>query len=154
MIAYSQWNSVYQIVFICFGIGALYTAYRGFYESAVKKNPYGMPHWIQLYGAFVWGDAAIFGVFWFFAASLAYYLQDLILFFLTVSVFLLVRSIGETIYWFLQQFAIKKLDPPETLPFHKLFPGNAIWFVYQIYWQCVTVITLITTIYLTYLWLK
>lgn len=143
-------NTWQSDILIIYGIGALLCTCKGFYQSAVKKNPYGKSVWIQAYGAFVWGDAAVFGIFWAMATLLSYYLGNWTLFLLFISTFLLVRSIGETIYWFLQQFTHKPLDPPETLPFHTLFPKNSIWFVYQIFWQCVTVLSIISTVYLFY----
>jgi len=48
---------------------------------------------------FVWGDAVIFGLFWTVALIVAWVLKDWYLFLLIVSVFWVVRSLGETIYF-------------------------------------------------------
>ena len=99
-----------------------------------------------IFGIFVWGDATVFGIFWFLASITTLLLNDWILFLLVFSVFWVVRSLGETIYWFNQQFSKVIQWPPEKLPFFKFFHNDSIWFVYQIVNQCITVVSIIVSI--------
>jgi len=121
--------------------------FKGFYESKFKRNAYGLTRPLVFLGIFVWGDAVVFGLFWFFSSIITLFLSDWYLFLLIISVFWLVRSLGETIYWFNQQFSTIKRNPPEKLPGYSFFHNDSLWFVYQIVWQVVTVVSIIFSIY-------
>jgi hypothetical protein len=136
------WGTIHFLLFI-----------KGFYESNKKKNAYGLTILLFPFGIFVWGDAVIFGLFWTLSSIATLLLKDWILFLLFISVFWLVRSAGETIYWFNQQFSPIKRNPPETLPLYKFFHNDSIWFIYQISMQCICVISIIFSIYFAHLWL-
>jgi len=107
----------------------------------------------EVLGGFVWGDVVVFGLFWFLVSIAVLYLQDWILFLLIVSLFWLVRSLGETIYWLNQQFTPRSNNHPKQYLATKIFKNDSVWFAHQIFWQCVTVVTIITSIYLAKLWL-
>lgn len=144
-----------QDIIIAYAIGAFIFAVRGIYESIIRKNVYGQQTiWMNLYGAFVWGDAVVLCTFWFLASLVILYLQNWTLFLLTLSVFWLIRSLGETLYWFLVQFSIKETDPPERFYLSKYFPGTSVWFINQMFWQCVSVISLICSIYYSSFWFR
>ena len=98
---------------------------------------------LNLIGAFVWGDAVPLGFFWTLAAAAILLWSSWRILLLTLILFWLVRSVGETIYWLNQQFSKEVRVPPHTLWFHPFFKNNSVWFVYQVFWQCVTVITLL-----------
>ncbi len=142
-----------KIVLVVYALINLFVFAKGFYESRVKKNAYGITYLLFLLGIFVWGDAVVFGLFWFFSAITAFLLNDWYLFLLIVSVFWVVRSLGETIYWFNQQYSTVNRNPPEKLPGYSIFHNNSIWFVYQIVVQCITVVSIIFSIYFASLWL-
>jgi hypothetical protein len=125
---------------------------KGFKESKDKKNPYGNTKVFALIGSFVQGDTVVFGLFWFVTSLVILVLKDWILFLLTLSVFWTVRSFGETIYWFNQQFSNINRNPPEKYWSHKYFPQDSLWFIHQIFWQCITVISIIFTIYFSKIW--
>ncbi len=152
-------NIYWKIFLSIFGLFNLFIFIKGFYQCKIKANTYGITWALFPIGIFVWGDAVIFGLFWFGVSLASLILADWLLFLLIFSAFWLVRSLGETIYWFNQQFSNINRYPPEQLIGHKIFRGkiieeyDAIWFVNQIGMQCITVITIITTIYLTHLWL-
>lgn len=139
------------ITLFALGIVSFAVFIIGLAESK-KGNAYGETKLLFPLGVFVWGDAVVFGLFWIVASFASYFLDDWILFLLIISVFWLVRSLGETIYWFNQQFSGKVRNKPEDLFFHSIFKNDSIWFVYQIIWQCVTVASIIATIYFTRLW--
>lgn len=143
-----------KILIASYGLGALLGFVSGFRECSRKKNAYGTDKVLNLYGAFVWGDIVVFGLFWTMASLLVIYLNDWVLFLLLQSVFWLVKSVGETIYWLNEQFAVKKRNPPEKFWFYKYFKNDSVHFVYQIYWQCITVISAIFTLYFAKLWLS
>ncbi len=143
---------VYGIVI--YGTISLLIFIKGFFESAKKKNPFGETPFLSWAGVFVWGDAVIFGLFWFLSSLVCYFLKDWILFLLIISVFWVVRSLGETIYWLNQQFSAINRNPPEKLLGYRFFKNDSIWFVYQIFWQCITVVSIISTIYLASSWMK
>lgn len=126
---------------------------KGLMESK-KGKAYELTPYLLPLGIIAWGDAVVFGLFWTGASLVSYLLNDWILFLLIISVFWVVRSLGETIYWFNQQFSqkVSEANKPENLMLHSIFRNDSIWFVYQIIWQCVTVISIIATIYFARLW--
>lgn len=126
---------------------------KGLYEVK-KRNPYGLTKYLFFIGAFVWGDVLVLGPFWIIASLVSLFLNNWYLFLLFVSLFWVIRSLGETIYWLNEQFAEKNRNPPQTLNFHKLINGEAIWFIYQLFWECVLVISVILSIYFSNLWLE
>lgn len=144
---------VQQMVVVLFGLVNLFFFSKGFYESYKKKNAYGMTYLLFPFSIFVWGDAVVFGLFWTVVSVSVLLLQDWILFLLFLSLFYLIRSIGETIYWFNQQFSKVIRCDPEKYWTHKIFHNDSVWFVFQTVHQCITVVTLITSIYLARLWL-
>jgi hypothetical protein len=144
-----SWQSLLLVIFLSLQI-ILFIKSR---QECKNGCSFTLTHWLAPLGMFVWGDVLVLSLFWFFAGLVALLLQDVVLFLLIVSTFWLVRSIGETIYWFHQQFATVKRDLPHTLLGYSLVKNEAIWFMYQVMWQCVTVVTLLTTIYLSHQWL-
>ena len=139
-------------VVIFSGILSLLIFLKGIHETYVKKNPYGLTRPLLFWGIFVWGDAVIFGIFWTLVSVAVLILKDWILFLLIISVFWVVRSFGEAIYWLNQQFSTINRNPPEKLMFYKLFKNDSVWFIYQIFWQSITVVSLIFTIYFAKIW--
>jgi hypothetical protein len=144
----------YQALFLLSfaGLNFVISGYA-FYECAKKKNAFGETPLLYLLGMYVWGDATVFGIFWGFAAIVTLFFQDFVLFLLIVSLFWLVRSVGETIYWFNQQFSTIVRYDVQRLPAKRIFHNDSVWFVFQIMNQCLTVITIITSLYLAKVWL-
>ncbi|HSX08747.1 MAG TPA: hypothetical protein VLF93_01180 [Candidatus Saccharimonadales bacterium] len=145
------WETIFLSFFALFSFSIFI---KGLVES-YKKNAKGVTILLYWIGIFVWADAVVFGLFWFLASLFVLFIfRSWLLFLLIFSVFYLVRSIGETIYWFNQQFSHLERNPPHTLIGYRLFKDDSLWFVYQMWWQCIIVISVITTIYLTTLWIK
>ncbi len=142
-----------QIAVIIYGILNLWVFAKSFYEIKNRKNTFGLAGHFGFLGIFVRGDAVILGSFWVIVSCTILLLQDWYLFLLTLSLFWVVRSAGEVIYWLNEQFAAKFRNPPQTLKFYKFFNGESVWFIYQLFWQCVLVVSLIASIYLAALWL-
>ena len=144
-----------KYMMVAYGIFSLMVFVKGVFESIKKKNPYGQTTLLFWMGIFVWGDAVILGLFWTLSALITYLLKDWYLFLLIISVYWTVRSLGERIYWLNHQFTLK-----DNSNFYKgligygFFKNNAILFVYQVFLQCITVISIITTIYFAKFWLS
>lgn len=145
-------NSIQTYIIWIYAFISLVVFIKGFYEVAKKHNPFGESFVLFLMGVFVWGDALVLGLFWFLVSLFVLVLKDWILFLLIFSVFWVVRSLGEVIYWFSHQFSTVVRNPPETLLGYRLFKNDSIWFVYQIIWQCILTISLVATIFLARLW--
>jgi len=109
--------------------------------------------WLFWMGAFVWADAVVLGIFWLLVIGLVLLLGDWLLFVLIYSVFWVVRSFGEAIYWLNEQFASKHRNPPHKFWIYKFFLNESVWFVLQVYWQCLLVLSIISSVYLFSLWL-
>lgn len=127
---------------------------KGIWESSKKENAFGDTIFLGWLGIFVWGDAVVFGPFWFLASLVPLLLRDWSLFLVIVSLFWVVRSLGETQYWFNQQFSNVHRNPPEKMRCYGLFKNDSIWFGYQIFWQCILVASLIFSIYSVSQWLQ
>jgi|GEM_PF-476719 len=139
---------------VIYGIFSLMVFIKGVHQAIIKKNPYGQTTFIFWMGIFVWGDAVVLGLFWFLISLVSYLLKDWYLFLLVISVYWTVRSLGETIYWLNHQFALKdNSNFYKGLMGYGFFKSNAILFVYQVFLQCITVVSIIATIYLANLWL-
>ncbi|MBN1169131.1 hypothetical protein JXA63_04545 [Candidatus Woesebacteria bacterium] len=145
-----NWNT---IVLFTYGVLSLFFFIKGFRETKIKKNAFGATPYLFLFGIYVWGDAVVFGAFWFLVTFTSILLNDWILFLLILSLFWVVRSFGETIYWLSQQFSKVNREPPEKLCGYKIFQNESIWFAYQITNQCISVIALVFSIYLSKVWL-
>lgn len=146
------WQGLFTFFFALFSSFLFVKAYC---ECKYKKNTHGSFLPLNLIGAFVWTDAVVFGLFWVIVSIVALLLNDWILFLLTLSLFWLVRSVGETIYWFNQQYSKINRNPIERYPYLvEIFHNDSIWFVWQIYWQCITVIALVFSIYFGTMWIK
>lgn len=142
--------SVFFIVFAGFNIFLFAKSYR----ECKKKNAYGSTKLLIPLGMYVWGDVFIFSIFWTLVSLVCLFLSDLYLFLLVVSLFWVVRSFGETIYWFNQQFSSIKREPPEKIELYSIFQNDSVWFVQQIRNQCMTVISLVFSIYFGALWIN
>lgn len=145
------WQSI--LVFL-FGLLSCIGWVQAYIHCKKRQDSYGYPPKVYgLYGSLVWADHIIFGGFWVLVSLLCLILNDFLLFLLFFSVFWLTRSFGETIYWFFQQFTPRKGNEPEKFFWYTIVKNDSVWFINQIYWQCVTVITIISTVYLFALWL-
>src|SRR4030042_4448374 len=142
------------IIFI-YALIALFAFFKGIYESKTRKNAYGLIRILLPWGIIAWGDAVVFGPFWVLVSLVTLFLNDWYLFLLSISIFWVVRSLGETMYWFNQQFAkTREGNEPEKLPWHSIFDNDSVWLIHQIIWQCVTVVAIVASIYVAYLWLQ
>lgn len=131
-------------------IYSLSSAIKGYLECR-KNNAFKYSFFYYPLGAWVWGDAFIFGIFWFLVSIFFLFIQkNWNLFLLIVSVFWTVRSFGEISYWIQQQFSTINRNPPKNMFFYSLFKDDSIWFIYQIIWQCIAVVSIICTIYFTF----
>lgn len=143
-----------QIIILIYGFLALIAFISSFRACYLKNKSFeDTPIYGMLFTGFVRADNVVFGLFWFIISIITLLLDDWLLFLLILSTFFLVRSIGETIYWFLQQFHPREGNNPSKFWYYKFFRNDSVWFVNQIYWQCITVLTIILDIYLIKLWL-
>lgn len=146
------WQSV---IITIYGFISLAGFVWGLRETKGKQNAFGSAGVFNLIGAFVWGDAIVFGLFWVFVSAATLFLKDWVLFLLFVSVFWTVRSFAEIQYWISEQFAQKHRNPPEEYRLlHKIFHNDSVWFVFQIFWQCVIIIGIIVSLFLGRRWLR
>ena len=143
-----------KIFLLCFAFFNLIVFFKALHECKVKKNAFGLTPPLTLIGAFVWADAVVFGLFWTLISLVSWWLDDWLLFLLIVSLFWVVRSVGETIYWFNPQFSTIDRNPPEKHLFYFIFQNDSVWFVHQIIWQSITVISLVASLYFGWAWLQ
>ena len=146
---------VWQQNFLLFFVGySLLCFILGFYNSR-KKNYLGVCHLFYPLGAYVWADAVIFGLFWAMITVVVYYLKNWYLFLTFYFVFQTIRTFGESIYWFNQQFStIVRYSFKDNRWLMRIFNDDyTVWFVIQIIMQCVAVISLLFSIYFIKLWL-
>jgi hypothetical protein len=142
-----------QIIIVSFGLLNIGFFIKGYYEITKKKNAFGLTNYLLFLGVFVWGDIFVLGPFWMLVSLVTLLLQDWYLFLLIISVFWVVRSFGEVMYWLNEQFSGKNRNLPHTLRFHKIFQSEAVWFIYQLIWQCMLVMSITATLFLAKAWL-
>ncbi len=136
-----------RLVVIVYGTISTVAFIKGFYEVKFNANRHGLAPF-GLLGIFVWTDAVVIGLFWIFASIFTLAVDSINIALLILSLYWVVRSGGEVLYWMLQQFADKKLDKPEDVPWHNLFPGQSVYIAQQIWWQMVLVVSLLATVVL------
>lgn len=144
------WQGILVTLVAIYSLAGFLLGYR---HTKIRNNPYGLSKWFNPISAYVWADAVVFGLFFFLVSIISLILRDLILFLLVFSVFWTVRSIGESVYWFLEQFAVNHRNPEHTLWVSRWFPRNSSWIANQIINQCITVLGIISSVYLFKLWL-
>ncbi|MFA5136182.1 MAG: hypothetical protein WC489_02215 [Patescibacteria group bacterium] len=132
----------------------LFICLKSYQESRYRKNVYGTTPFLYLLGIFVWGDGIIIGLFWCLASLVVFFANDLYLYAVFVSYFWVVRSFGEIIYWLNQQFSSKDRNPAKKTLIHTIFPYDSYLFAYQVFWQCVLVLALIASVYITIYWVQ
>lgn len=143
------WQHLFLVVFFLAGFGA---SMLGLIKSRAGHTNRETPL-LSILGMFVWADAAVLGLFWMLVAAVSLFLCDWLLFWLIVAVFWVVRSLGEIVYWLNEQFSTLSRNPPQKFWLYRFFPNDSIWFVYQVFWQCVLVASIIVSVYLFSLWL-
>lgn len=79
-----------------------------------KKNCVFIYHWAFLIYVFVWEDMLVFTLFLFSLVNVSFYFHDVRILLLGMSLFYCVRSAGETLYYFLQQFLQPKHHPHDV----------------------------------------
>lgn len=147
-------NLVETIYISIYGIVSLLIVIKGIKELSIKNNHFKETKFLFLLGIFVWGDAVTIGIFWVLVSLICFLLRDWTLFLLVISIFWVIRSLGEIIYWLNQQFSSIKRNIPSKLIGYKLFNNDSIWFAYQVFWQCIMVVSIIISIYFINLWIK
>lgn len=143
------WQQFILVLWFCYALTGLYW---GYHKSRYQRNSYGLTPQYYLLGAFVWGDAIVFGFFWMGVSAVIFVLQDWLLFQLVITVFWAIRALGESIYWFNQQFSTIHRNLPEKLPGYSIFGNDSIWFVNQIIAQCISVVSTVLSIYFAAQW--
>lgn len=138
-----------KIIVTIYGLFALVTFIKSLYECAWKNNNYQDVLLIWAFGAFVWADGVVFGLFWFFTALFSLVVDSWILFLLVLSVFWAVRTLGESIFFFNMQFHPLEKYPPKYFAIHKHFHNESVFFAFQVAWHCVTVVCIVLSIYLS-----
>ncbi|HPJ16674.1 MAG TPA: hypothetical protein PK639_00410 [Candidatus Woesebacteria bacterium] len=118
------------------------------YQNFSQHRQFTETPFLSWLGIFVWGDAIIFAPFWMISSLLCLTAKNLNLFLFITSLFWVVRSLGETIYWFNQQFSTLNRNPPERLFGYRFIKNDSIWFIYQNFWQCLTIISVLCAIFI------
>lgn len=110
-------------------------------------------------GSFVWEDLFLLSIYFSILSGVTIYFQQIKLFLLGFVIFWLVRSLGETIYWFLQQFIVPQHHPLNVdLHFNivrKIF-GNIstqqCMVLFQVLLQIITMFSIIALIFILKNW--
>jgi len=115
--------------------------------------------WGFIFGAFVWEDLLVFSLFHALLALVVLVLSDIRLGLLGICVFWMIRSSGETLYFFLQQFINKKVYPHKITKklayFKRLLGGisdQKAFIILQVFHQTIVVVFTIFLIMLIKNW--
>lgn len=123
------------------------------YQSK-KGNSFDITYYLFPLGIFVWGDGIVFGPLWTLAGILFGLIDDPIGLFLFISIFWVVRSAGETIYWLNEQFVKDHRNDYRKMLGYSLVENESVYFLHQIICQSILVISIMSTIYFAHLWLS
>lgn len=151
---FSMFEFLTFTVIACLLILSVIGFFTAYTQCFRHQNPFGEQPLFLLLGAFVWGDVVVFSVFWFVTCLVMLVMQWWVLFWVIFSIFWTVRSLGEVQYWLYEQFATQHRNKPADLRLTRWFPGEEVYFVLQIIWQCVAVVAIVSAIILTSLLLR
>jgi hypothetical protein len=141
---------VYFSAFIIISIGVFMF---GFLKVKAGKSYEKVPKILYPLSMFVWGDSLVAAPFYLGAALVSFVFDDLHLFLLLITSFLLFRSIGETIYWFLVQFDHSgKREKPKDHMLYKLTGNSSVFFIHQVMNQAQSAVLLVMVLYLFKTW--
>jgi hypothetical protein len=118
--------------------------------------------WAFPIGSFVWEDLFVFSLYGLFATLITLISQQLRLGLLFLIIFWLVRSVGETFYFFLQQFIQPQHAPHYLDDLHfkvlRWFFGplnkQQCYILLQIFFQVITMVALVSLILTILNWEK
>lgn len=145
------WQQKIILLFIIWATAGFLTSIKK--VSAGQNLGYSVAYY--LLGAFVWADLAVFGPFWILYGLVILALGNWHLFLFGLSAFWFIRSLGETNYWLNQQFSEIKRSSYKDFPFSQRFNNDnyTSWFIMQIIMQCISVVSLILSVYFGKLWI-
>lgn len=140
------WQQVLLLFFLLYAMLGFCVSMWHLYKN---HNFFGLCQWLLPFGAFVWIDGVILCAFWIVFLGIALFLSSWRFILFVYSVFWVVRSLGEIVYWIHEQFATNHRNPPHTLGFaYKLFPNQSVWIAMQLFWQIVLVVSILSVIVL------
>ncbi len=145
-------QQTFLIIYALLGSVGVFLAYR---KCKLEKDNLGLVGIFVIYGAWVWADLIIFGIFWMIFSLTTILLQDWYLFLFGYCVFWFVRSIVESVYWINQQFSTIIRHSLKEYFFAKIFNNDdyTLWFVMQIFFQCIAAVSAILSVYFGRLWI-
>lgn len=146
--------NILQISFIIgYFLYNLWSVIRG-WRYCLKREAFKLAPEYWGLGMFVMGDTFAIGIFWMLLSVVSLVLGDWVLFWFVWSVFWAVRSLGESVYWFNQQFSSRRdMNKPHELPWNNVFHDESVWFVYQTVTQCICVAAIVISVWLGHMWL-
>jgi hypothetical protein len=124
------------------------------YLKSKKGESFVVTNYLFFLGIFVWGDGLIFGPLWSIAGVFFGLQNDLTGLLVFISVFWLVRSYGEVMYWMQEQFVKNHRNDCKKMIGYSIVKNESIYFLYQIVWQSVMIISIISTIYFVNIWIS
>ncbi len=141
---------VSTVLIFCLAILILFFSYKkSVAGSSFSETPFLWP-----LGIFVWGDGLILAPFWICMAVVMFFSRDWHLLYMLVSLFWLVRSAGEVIYWFNQQFSTLERNNPKHMLGYQLVKNDSVWYLYQLFWQCIVIASAAATLYTAAIWIQ
>jgi hypothetical protein len=115
--------------------------------------------WAFIIGAFVWEDLLVFSLFQVLCGTITLLTNDFRLFILLFVVFWIVRSSGEALYMFLEQFIVPKNYPhyisSHFAPFRRFFgpvSDQKCFILLQVFQQTLLVFSLTALVLLLLYW--
>lgn len=109
MLHYRMSTSLLILGFALFQLFLFHHSYKRVFHS--KNKITFIYSWGFIFGAFVWEDLLIFSLFHLAASLITLLSHDLRIGALFICVFWVIRASGETLYFFLQQFIVRKVYP-------------------------------------------
>lgn len=147
-----------ELVFAIFIFSFL--AFFSFRKIKNSKSTFGFIYpWAWPLGAFVWEDLFVFSILGVSTSLLVYILNDIRIGYIGFLIFWIVRSLGESIYFFLQQF-FQSTEYPHTIEEHfkvmRKFFGDIsdqkCYILLQVFHQSVIVLCSILLVLLFLYW--
>ena len=109
--------------------------------------------WGCLLGAFVWEDLLVFSFYFLAITLITLLVQDVHIWILFVLIFWMVRSSGEALYFFLQQFIVPKHYPHDLAEHIKRYTlvssrlsDQQVMILMQVFYQVMLTITIGTLV--------
>lgn len=144
-----NYRKILQVIVAISAVSAIISAFQIAQGNFAGFEP--LLYWFGLpYGSFIWGDLLVFSLLWLAISLVLLKIENPRFFWIAFFAFWAVRSSGEAMYWFIQQFNPKSIPWPQLFPRVWILKGlsnKEFWVFNQVTHQSIAIASILGLIY-------